>query len=72
MAVFTSSVFALRRKMITEALRNAGAVSPESPRALSDTGLENPDLFAEFTARLVDMDVIRRTPDGRFYVHGRE
>lgn len=72
MAVFTSSVFALRRKMITEALRNAGAVSPESARALSDTGLENPDLFAEFTARLVDMDVIRRTPDGRFYVHGRE
>ena len=62
MAVFTSSVFALRRKMITEALRNAGAVSPESARAL----------FAEFTARLVDMDVIRRTPDGRFYVHGRE
>ena len=72
MAVFTSSVFALRRKMITEALRNAGAVSPESARALSDTGLENPDLFAECTARLADMDVIRRTPDGRFYVHGRE
>ena len=72
MAVFTSSVFALRRKMITEALRNAGAVSPESARAMSDTGLENPDLFPEFTARLADMDVIRRTPDGRFYVHGRE
>ena len=30
MAVFTSSVFALRKKMIIQALRDAGAVGPDS------------------------------------------
>lgn len=68
MAVFTSSVFALRRKMIVEALRDAGAISPETARALEDTGLENPDMFAEYTRQLVDMKVIGKTADGRYYV----
>ena len=37
MAVFTSSVFTLRRKMISQALREAGAVTPETAKALSET-----------------------------------
>ena len=68
MAVFTSSVFALRRKMIVEALRDAGAISPETARALEDTGLENPDMFAEYTQQLVDMKVIGKTADSMYYV----
>ena len=68
MAVFTSSVFALRRKMIVEALRDAGAISPETARALENTGLENPDMFAEYTQQLVDMKVIGKTADSRYYV----
>ena len=68
MAVFTSSAFALRRKLIVEALTEAGANSPETARALDDTGLENPDMFAEYTRQLVDMEVIGRTADGRYYV----
>ena len=68
MAVFTSSAFALRRKMIVEALRDAGAISPEKARALEDTRLENPDMFAEYTQQLVDMKVIGKTADSRYYV----
>lgn len=68
MAVFTSSAFALRRKMIVEALRDAGAISPGTARALEDTGLENPDMFAEYTQQLADMKVIGKTADSRYYV----
>ena len=68
MAVFSSSAFALRRKLIVGALENAGANSPETARALDDTELENPDIFAEYTQQLVDMKVIGKTEDGRYYV----
>ncbi len=70
MAVFTSSVFALRRKMIIRALIKAGAADPTSAKALSETDLENPESFPEFTGRLVDLKVIHRTPDGKYYVQG--
>lgn len=68
MAVFTSSAFALRRKLIVEALTEAGANGPETAKALNDTGLVNPDMFAEYTQQLVDMKVIGKTADGRYYV----
>ncbi|MBR6219692.1 MAG: hypothetical protein IKQ80_03940 [Clostridia bacterium] len=67
MAVFTSSAFAMRRNLILEALRDAGAVSPETAKALEETGLVNPEMFAEYTQQLVDMGVIRSTADGRYY-----
>ncbi len=68
MAVFTSSALTLRKKMIIEALRKAGAQSPESAKALSETDLENPGQFQEYTEQLADMDVIYKTPDGKYYV----
>ena len=68
MAVFTSSVFALRKKMIIQALRDAGAVGPESAKALSETNLVNPDSWPEHTRQLAEKGIIRRTPDGKFYV----
>lgn len=67
MAVFTSSAFALRRKRIVEALRDCGATGPVTARALADTGLENPDMFAEYTRTLVEMGVVGKTEDGRYY-----
>ena len=67
MAVFTSSAFAMRRNLILEALRDAGAVSPETAKALEETGLVNTEIFAEYTQQLVDMGVIRSTADGRYY-----
>ena len=70
MAVFTSSALALRRKLILQALMEAGAVGPESAKALSETNLVNPDDFQEYTMQLVDLGVIHRTPDGKFYVDG--
>lgn len=72
MAVFTSSVLALRRKMITEALRKAGALGPDSAKNLSETDLIHPDDFQEYTKQLSDLGVIRRTADGRYYVAGKE
>ena len=70
MAVFTSSALALRRKLILQALMEAGAVGPESAKALSETNLVNPDDFQEYTTQLVSLGVIHRTPDGKFYVDG--
>ena len=68
MAVFTSSALALRKKLIIEALRKAGARSPESAKALSETDLEQPGQFQEYTEQLADLDVIRKTPGGKYYV----
>ena len=72
MAVFTSSALSLRKKLIIEALQKAGAQSPKSAKALSETDLENPESFPEFTGRLVDLKVIHRTPDGKYYVQGEQ
>ncbi len=68
MAVFTSSVLSLRRKLIRNALYDAGAFGPDSAKALSETNLENPASFQEYTNQLVDLEIIHRTPDGRYYV----
>ena len=68
MAVFTSSALSLRKKLIIEALQKAGAQSPKSAKALSETDLENPDQFQEYTDQLADMDVIGKTPNGKYYV----
>ena len=68
MAVFVSAAFTLRKKMILEALKKCGAVSKETAKTLSDAGVENPNQFEEYTERLVDLDVIRKTRDGRYYL----
>jgi predicted transcriptional regulator len=68
MAVFTSSVFAMRKKMITDALKAAGACTPETARTMAEAGLEHPELFTEYTRQLTDLGVIRRTENGRYYL----
>ena len=68
MAVFTAPALALRRRLIREALKKAGAVSPETAKKLSETDLINPDAFREYTERLAEAGVIRRTPDGKYYI----
>ena len=72
MAVFTSSAMALRKKLIIEALRKAGAISPKTAKALSETDLENPDSFQEYTEDLADLNIIREAPDGKYYVDPEE
>jgi hypothetical protein len=72
MAVFTSSALTLRKKMIIDALRKAGAQSPKSAKSLSETDLEKPDSFQEYTDQLADMDVIHQTPDGKYYVDSED
>ena len=72
MAVFTSSALALRRKLILQALREAGAVGPESAKALPETNLVNPDDFQEYTTQLLNLGVIHRTPDGKYYADGED
>ena len=70
MAVFTSAAFALRRKLITDALEKAGAKTPATAKTLADAGVENPDLFPEYTEKLVWLGAVRRTRDGRYYLAG--
>ena len=61
----------MRRKMITEALEKAGAYGKEKAKALTETELMHPEDFREYTDRLADMGVIRRTPDGKYYLDGK-
>lgn len=68
MAVYTSSVFALRKKMILEALAGSGARTEETAKTLQDAGVKNPDIFEEYTEKLVAMGLLKKTKDGRFYV----
>lgn len=68
MAIFTSSVFALRRKLIVDALARCGARTPETAKTLAEAGVENPDLFEEYTEKLVWLEVIRKTQDGKYYL----
>lgn len=68
MAVFTSSAFALRRKLIVDALDRCGARTPETAKTLAEAGVENPDLFEEYTEKLVWLEVIRGTADGKYYL----
>ena len=68
MAVFTSSVFALRKKLIMDALVSSGAKCEETAKTLKDAGVVNPDSFEEYTERLVGMGLLGKTKDGRFFV----
>ena len=68
MAVFTSSAFALRRKLIVDALKRSGAKAPETAKTLAEAGVENPDLFEEYTEKLVLYEVLRKTPEGKYYL----
>ena len=68
MAVFTSSAFALRRKLIVSALERCGARTPETAKTLAEAGVENPDLFEEYTEKLVLYEVLRKTADGKYYL----
>lgn len=68
MAVFTSSAFALRRKRIVSALERCGARTPETAKTLAEAGVEQPDLFEEYTEKLVLYEVLCKTPDGKYYL----
>lgn len=68
MAVYTSSVFALRKKMILEALIGSGAKTEETAKTLQEAGVKNPEIFTEYTEKLVTMGLLKKTSDGRFYV----
>ena len=67
MAVFTSAAMTLRKKIIMDALKNSGAVSPGTAKTLAETGVENPDLFPEYTEQLVYYEFIHRTEDGKYW-----
>ena len=71
MAVFTSNVFAMRKKLILDSLARAGAKSPETAITLAEAGVEKPDLFSEYTEKLVLLGMLRRTSDGKYYLAGK-
>ena len=68
MAVFVSAAMALRKKIIMDALKSSGAITPETAKTLAEAGVENPDLFEEYTEKLVLYEVIRKTTDGKYYL----
>ena len=70
MAVFASAAMALRKKIITDALRSSGATTQETAKTLAEAGVENPELFPEYTEQLVDFELIHKTADGKYWVDG--
>ena len=68
MAVFTSAAFAMRKKLILRALEKSGAESPETAKTLAEAGVPNPDMFEEYTEKLVFLEIIQKTEDGRYYL----
>jgi hypothetical protein len=68
MAVFTSAAFAMRKKLILGALEKSGANSPETAKTLEEAGVPNPDMFEEYTEKLVFLEIIRKTEDGKFFI----
>ena len=70
MAVFTSAAMGLRKKIIMDALKRSGATSAETAKTLAESGVENPDIFREYTEQLADFGLIHRTADGKYWVDG--
>ena len=68
MAVFTSAAFAMRKKLILGALEKSGANSPETAKTLEEASVPNPDMFEEYTEKLVFLEIIRKTEDGKFFI----
>ena len=67
MAVFTSPAFALRKKIILEALKKCGVVNEKTAKTLSDAGVENPEQLMGFTEMMIASGAIHRTKDGKYY-----
>ena len=68
MAVFTSAAMALRKKIIMDALKNSGATSPETAKTLAEAGIENPELFPEYTEQLVYYEFIHKAANGKYWI----
>ena len=68
MAVFTSAAFAMRKKLILGALEKSGANSPETAKTLEEASVPNPDMFEEYTEKLVFLEIIQKTEDGKFFI----
>ncbi len=60
----------LRKKIITDALKRSGATSAETAKTLAESGVENPDLFPEYTEQLDGYGFVHRTADGKYWVDG--
>ncbi|MBO5518473.1 MAG: hypothetical protein J6A42_10405 [Firmicutes bacterium] len=68
MMAFFPPIPLIRRNHILRQLRACGAVSQETAKTLTEAGVVNPDAFRKITERLIKTGVIRRTPDGRYYI----
>ena len=70
MAVFASAAMALRKKIITDALKSSGATGEDAAKTLAEAGVENPELLPEYTEQLVDFEMIHKTADGKYWIDG--
>ena len=70
MAVFASvsAAFTMRKKLILQGLRASGALSPEKAMTLREARVENPELFPEYTEKLVAGGIIAKTREGKYYL----
>lgn len=64
-----SPAFLLRQKMI---LKNCGAISEDSAKALEEAGVFNPNAFAKITDDFVHKRKIAKTAFHKYYLIHRE
>lgn len=64
-----SPALLLRRKMMLQKLKACGAVTEESAVTLKEAGMFLPNAFPKLTQNLIDLQMINRTKDRKYYLN---
>lgn len=59
----------MRRGMIIKKLTKCGAFSEESSVSFEQAGVFNPNAFQRLTKRMVKMNILTQTKDGKYYLN---
>lgn len=62
-------VLLIRKKMIIKKLTRCGAFSEESAVSFEQAGVFNPNAFQRLTKRMVKMNILTQTKDGKYYLN---
>lgn len=62
----------IRQRRIISALQEASALSEKSAVFLNETSLLNPDLFGPVTEKMLEQEIILKTPEGKYYLNEKQ
>lgn len=58
----------LRRKMVINKLKKCNAISEGNAVTLKEAGMFYPKAFPKIIQNLIDLDVIKKTRDGKYFL----